>query len=184
LVAVLRRSSAAGLVAALACNFGFWVVLGHHEYLSFLLHPQLWLIPLGLLVLVAEILHREQLQPVQATTLRYFGLMVIFVSSSADMFIAGLGQSIVLPVVLALLSIAAMFAGILLRVQAFLFAGLAFLALTVFSQIWHAAYNLQQTWIWWACGIVLGAAILALFAVFEKRRPEVLRVVEGIKQWR
>jgi hypothetical protein len=106
------------------------------------------------------------------------------VSSSADMFIAGLGQSVLLPIALALLSIAALFAGILFRVQAYLFAGLAFLALTIFAQIWHAAYNLHQTWIWWACGIVLGAAILAVFAVFEKRRAEVIRVVEGIKKWR
>src|SRR6185295_8148318 len=140
---VLRRSTAAGLAAALACNFGFWVVLGHHEYLSFLVHPQLWLIPLGLIVLVAESVHREELTAAQATTMRYCGLLLIFVSSSADMFIAGLGQSILLPVALALLSVAAIFAGIFFRVQAFLFAGFAFLTLTVFAQIWHAAYDLD-----------------------------------------
>jgi hypothetical protein len=27
-----------------------------------------------------------------------------------------------------------------------------------------------QTWVWWACGIALGAAVLTLFALFEKRR--------------
>jgi hypothetical protein len=34
--------------------------------------------------------------------------------------------------------------------------------------IWHAAVNLEQTWVWYASGIVLGVAILGLFAVFEK----------------
>ena len=36
--------------------------------------------------------------------------------------------------------------------------------------IWHAAVNLEQTWVWYVSGIALGVAILALFAVFEKRR--------------
>jgi hypothetical protein len=30
--------------------------------------------------------------------------------------------------------------------------------------------DLEQTWVWYASGIVLGVAILTLFAVFEKRR--------------
>ena len=49
--------------------------------------------------------------------------------------------------------------------------------------IWHAAVDHYQTWVWWVSGIVLGAAILALFAVFEKRRNDVLRMLEQIKQW-
>lgn len=182
-VAVLRRSPLAGLVAALACNFGFWVVLGNQELLTFVLHPQLWLIPLGLIVLAAEAIHRRQLTPAQAAAFRYLGLMLIFVSSAADLFIAGLGNSFVLPIVLALMSVLAIFAGIFFRVQAFLFTGMAFLTLTVLTQIWHAAHNLHHTWIWWACGIVLGAAIFALFAIFEKRRGDVLRVVDEIRRW-
>jgi len=43
--------------------------------------------------------------------------------------------------------------------------------------------DLAQTWLWWASGIALGAAILALFALFEKRREDVLRVVEEVKNW-
>ena len=54
----------------------------------------------------------------------------------------------------------------------------------VLSQIWHAAVDRAQTWVWWASGIVLGAAILTLFALFEKRRNDVLRVIEEIKAWR
>ena len=88
-----------------------------------------------------------------------------------------------LPLVLAVLSVAGVLAGILLRVRAFLLLGVGFLGLVVFSMIWHAAVDLSQTWVWWASGIVLGVAILGLFALFEKRRNDVLRVVERIKEW-
>ncbi len=99
------------------------------------------------------------------------------------MFIAGLGDSVIWPLVLALLAVGGVLAGIVLRVRAFLFQGVAFLFLVVFAQIWHAAVDGHQTWIWWVSGIVLGAAILTLFAVFEKRRQDVLRLVEQIRRW-
>ena len=35
----------------------------------------------------------------------------------------------------------------------------------------------------WASGIVLGLAILGMFALFEKRRNDVLRVFEQIREW-
>ena len=49
--------------------------------------------------------------------------------------------------------------------------------------IWHAAVGQHQIWVWWACGIVLGAAIITLFAIFEKRRNDVLRALEQLKKW-
>jgi hypothetical protein len=79
--------------------------------------------------------------------------------------------------------VAGVLAGILLRVRAFLFLGVAFLVLVIFTQIWHAAVDLAQTWVWWACGAALGAAILTLFGLFEKRRNDMLRVVEEIRGW-
>ena len=101
----------------------------------------------------------------------------------ADLFITGLGGGPELPIVLALLSVAGVLLGILLRVRAFLLLGVAFLFLDVFSQIWHAAVDRSQTWVWWASGIVLGAAILTLFALFEKRRNDVLQMLAEIKRW-
>lgn len=35
----------------------------------------------------------------------------------------------------------------------------------------------------WAFGVVLGLSILALFGLFEKKRPEMLVLVEKMKQW-
>jgi hypothetical protein len=181
-VALIRRSSRYALLAALAANVGLWCLLYHHGW-AFLVHPQLWLVPLALIVLVSEHLNRERLGPAASATLRYTGLGLLYLSSTADMFIAGLGRSAVLPLVLALFSVAGVFAGILLRVRAFLLLGVGFLGLVVFSMIWHAAVDLSQTWVWWASGIVLGVAILGLFALFEKRRNDVLGLVERMKEW-
>jgi hypothetical protein len=35
----------------------------------------------------------------------------------------------------------------------------------------------------WVAGIFTGALIIALFGLFEKRRDDVLRVVEDLKRW-
>jgi len=178
LVAVLRRSSGWALAAALAANYGLWVIFATQEALAFWLHPQLWLIPLGVILLTAENLNRDRLTPGQSQAVRYAGLLLIYLSSTADLFIHGLGQSVLLPIALALLSVLGVLAGILLRVRAFLFMGLTFLFLVVFSQIWHAAVDRAQTWVWWASGVVLGAAILTLFALFEKRRNDIVKLID------
>ncbi len=81
------------------------------------------------------------------------------------------------------LSLVGIFAGIMLRVRAFLFLGTSFLVLAITTVIWHAAVDLDQTWIWYATGIVVGVAIVVLFAVFEKRRQDVLHLVEKLKTW-
>jgi hypothetical protein len=184
-VAVMRRSSRFALLAALAVNFGTWALLYHYREhgVGFLAHPQLWLIPLALIVLTAEHLNRDRLPAAQALALRYFGLVLLYVSSTADLLLAGLGD-IGLSLVLAVLSVLGVLAGIQLRVRAFLFAGLTFLLLVIFVRIWYAAVTQAQTWVWWVSLIVLGIAILALFAVFEKRRNDVLRLVEELKRWR
>src|SRR5262249_25774137 len=182
LIAALRRSFRFSLVAALSANIGLWVLLQHHG-VAFLVHPQAWLIPLAIILLVAEHLNRDRLTKAQGLALRYFALSMLYLSSTADMFIAGLGSNAWLPIVLALLAVAGVLAGIVLRVRAFLFLGVLFLFVDIACMIWHAAVDRQQTWVWWASGIVLGAAILTLFAVFEKRRHDVLRVMEELKKW-
>jgi hypothetical protein len=182
LVALSRRSFRYALLAALAANFGLWALLLHFD-VAFLLHPQMWLIPLALIVLVSEQINRDRLSREQSLTFRYVGLSMLYVSSTADLFIDGVGNSAVWPVVLAVLSVLGVLAGIQLRVRAFLFMGLTFLCLDVFAMIWHAAVDRTQTWVWYVSGIVLGGAILALFALFEKRRNDVLQLLEEIKRW-
>ncbi len=181
-LAAARRSYGYSLAAALATNLGLWALL-HHTGIAFMAHPQLWLIPLALIVLASEQYHRPRLTPEVAAGLRYLGLGMLYVSSTADLFIAGLGHSAVLPIVLAVLSVSGVLAGILLRVRSYLYLGAGFLGLVVVSMIWHAAVDRHQAWLWWASGVVLGVAILALFAVFEKHRPQVLRAIEEFRAW-
>jgi hypothetical protein len=182
LAASMWRSMLFGLLSALALNFGLWSLLQHGGF-NFRDHLQVWLIPLALIVLVAEFLNRERLPEDTATGLRYLGICMIYISSTADLFIAGIGNSVILPVVLATLAVCGVLAGISLRVRAFLFLGVGFLLLDVMTMIWHAAVNRYHTWVWWVSGIVLGVAILALFALFEKRRNDVLRLIDEIRRW-
>ena len=181
-IAVLRRSVAATAMAILAANVGLWVML-HQCEIGFLRHPQLWLIPMALAALVAEYLNRSRLSEAQSSAFRYVALSVIYVSSTAEMYIIGLGQDWRLPVVLMVLAVGGALAGILLRVRSFLYLGISFLFVDVLSMIWYAAVDCDKTWIWYATGIVLGIAIIALFAVFEKRRNDIVAAVKKLKEW-
>jgi hypothetical protein len=40
-----------------------------------------------------------------------------------------------------------------------------------------------MTWILYVSGIALGAGIIAVFAIFEKRRNDILAAVEKLKKW-
>jgi hypothetical protein len=180
-LSVLRGSFLYGILATIAGNASLWYFLHEYEGLDFTQHPQLWLIPPALCVLAAGYINRARLSPEQSAALRYASAIVIYVSSTADIFINGVAEAPWLPAVLAGLSIAGVLAGILLRVQSFLYLGIAFLIVAIFTIIWHAAEG--HTWVWWIAGIVTGILIIALFGLFEKRRDDVLRVVEELKHW-
>lgn len=182
-LSVTRKSFGFGIVAALAANGGLWFFLHDMEGFGLLEHPQIWLIPPALCVLAATYLNRDRLTESQMTTIRYLTSTTIYVSSTADIFLNGLAEQPWLPLVLAAFSVAGIFLGIMLRVRAFLFLGTSFLVLSLFTMIWYAAVDLHQVWIWPATGIVAGIIIIAIFALFEKKRQEVLRVVEQLKQW-
>ncbi len=168
-VALSRKSFGWALLAALSTNAAMWALLAHNG-IPFFLHPQAWVIPLALIVLVSEHINRARLRPDVSNGMRYAGVAMIYVASSADMFIAGVGNSMWLPVLLAVFCVCGVLAGMLLRVRAFIYLGVGFLLLDIFSMIWHAAVNLQQTWVWYVSGIVLGVVVLGLFTYLEKRR--------------
>jgi hypothetical protein len=68
-------------------------------------------------------------------------------------------------------------------VRAFLYLGVTFLVVALMTVIWYAAIERERTWILWVAGIVTGASIMFLLGVFEKRRDDVLRMVEQLKHW-
>lgn len=176
----LRRSITFWGFSALAANAGFWL-LWHRLHLEFLVHPQLWLIPPAMAVLVAEYLNHDRLSRQQSDAVRYLALSVIYVSSTADVFISHVGRDISLPLILVLmgLSVVGILSGMLLQVRSFLYLGFSFLLVDLSIMVYHAAWDLGHTWVFWATGIAVGAAIIALFAVFEKRRNEAAKQVGG-----
>jgi hypothetical protein len=180
LLSVADRSLAFALLAALAANAGVWAVLNENQ-VAFIRYPQLWLVPFALTVLVAAQLNRDRLGRGQLTTLRYAALTIIYLASTAETFLAGLGQDGVRPLILIGLSVLGVFVGMLLRVRAFLFLGSGFVGLGVFALVWHAAAS--KAWVWYVAGIALGVVIFVLFAVFEKRRAEVLHLLEKLREW-
>lgn len=182
-LSVMRRSFGFGLLAALAGNGGLWHFLHGESGYGLSEHPQLWLIPAALSVLLASRINRDSLSAEQRSSIRYGALVVIYVSSTADIFLNGVDDSPWLPIVLAVLSVGGVIAGLMLRVRAFLFLGTAFLVLSMLTMIWSASVNLHWTWLWYVMGIALGLFILYSFAMFERRRQEILRFVEQLKQW-
>jgi hypothetical protein len=182
-LALLRSSAGFGAIAALAFNAGLWTVLGRRDGFGLMEHPQFWVVPPALCVLAGAYLNRDRLTQGQSSTLRHVAAGAVYLSSTTDLVLNGVAEDPWLPLVLGGLSLLGIFAGIALRVRGFLLLGMAFLGLSVFAMIWYAAVDLRQTWLWAASGIVAGVLILAAFALFEKRRREVMEVVERIRHW-
>jgi hypothetical protein len=182
-LSVMRHSFGFGLLAALAGNGGLWHFLHGEAGYSFSEHPQLWLIPVALSVLLAAHHNRDSLSSEQMSSIRYGSLMTIYVSSTADIFLNGVNDAPWLPIVLAVLSVSGVIAGILLRIRSFLFLGTGFLLLSLLTMIWSASVNLHWAWLWWVMGIALGVFILYAFAMFERKREEMLTLVARLKQW-
>jgi hypothetical protein len=182
-LSALRSSTGFGALAALAFNGALWMVLGRTRGLGLAEHPQLWLIPPALCVLAGSYLVRDRLSRRQMAAIRQGSALVVYVSSTADIVLTGVAAAPWLPLVLGGLSILGILGGIWARVRGFLVLGFGFLGLSVFSMVWYAAVDLRMTWIWAASGIVAGVLILALFAVFEKKKQDIRHVVEEIKEW-
>ncbi|MDA7980696.1 MAG: hypothetical protein MPJ50_18215, partial [Pirellulales bacterium] len=182
-LAIMRRSFGFGVLAALAANGALWFHLSGINGLEFWRHPQLWMIPGSLCLLGAAYINRQQLSEGQMTSIRYFSASMIYLASTADVFLNGVAEAPWLPLVLAALSIIGVLGGMLLRVRAFLFLGTSFLLLSLSTIIWYAAVDLHQTWLLWLTVVAIGVAILALFALFEKKREDVLKVLNGLRNW-
>jgi hypothetical protein len=182
-LSVMRRSFGFGILAVFAGNGGLWTLLDGVEGYDFYQHPQLWLIPVALSVLVAGHVNRDRLSKDQLTMIRYATLMTIYVSSTSEIFINGVSESPWLIMILLVLSVTGVLAGLALRIRAFLFLGTAFLLLSLLAIIWTASVNLNWVWLWYVAGIAFGAMIIIVFALFEKKRREMLELVERLKQW-
>lgn len=181
-LSMLRRSAFSLVAAVVAGNAALWSLLADSG-MSFWRHPQFWLIPPAASALIAGQINRRHLKPAQLAALRYACVLVIYLSSTSEIFLRGIGESLWPPMVLAALSVAGVFVGIVLQVRAFLYLGTTFVLLSVLSMVWHAQRAIQHVWPWWAFGIGLGICILVIFGLFEKKRPEITAWVRELQQW-
>lgn len=177
-----RKSYVHIVLAAVLGNAGLWA-MWHELDLELITRPQLWLIPPALSALFATHINRDRLTPQQSSSIRYASVIVIYVSSTIEMFIAGIGENLWLPIILMTLSLFGIFAGIVLRIRAFLYLGASFLLVSVISMVAHAARSLDEVWPWWVFGIATGIGMLTLFGIFEKRRNDMLRLVGELRTW-
>lgn len=177
-----KQSFGFAVAAAVAGNGALWA-LYHDLHLQLLSRPQVYLIPPALSVLIAAHVNRRRLAAGQLAAIRYASTLVIYVSSTGEMFIHGLGENMFLPMALALLSVIGVFAGIVLHVRSFLYVGTSFLVLSIVSMVWHATKALDHSWPWWVFGIGLGVFVLVVFGVFEKRRNDMQRVIDNLRRW-
>ena len=128
-------------------------------------------------------MERKRLPKQRLSAIRYGCVFTIYLSSTAEILINGIGQQLWPPLVLAILSIIGMAAGIMLRVRLFLFVGVSFLFVSVIAMVSHAQQRLDHVWPWWAFGILTGAAILVVFGLFEKRRNDMVRLGKRMREW-
>ena len=182
MLSITRRSWASLLAAAVAANGALWSVLNRSGF-ELLSHPQLWIIPPALSVLVAAHLNRRRLPPAALTSIRYACAMLIYVSSTSEIFLRGVATSLWPAMILATLSVAGAFVGMMLRIRAFLYLGASFALVSLMTMVAHAAQAINHVWPWWAFGVGMGIAILVLFGVFEKKREEMLRLIARLREW-
>jgi hypothetical protein len=178
----MKRSPLYITACVMAANGAIWYLL-HRNQFSFSMHPQLWVIPPAVCVFAAVHFMRHRLNTAQLATARYASLGAIYVASTSEIFLQGIAKAPWLPIVLAVLSVLGILFGIAARIRSMLWLGSMFLCVALFSILWYAAVDLEQTWIWYASGIVLGAIILVVFALFEKRREDLKRIMSNMQQW-
>jgi len=177
------RASPIYITASILCaNIAFWQLLHRNDF-SFVRHPQLWVIPPALCVFAAGQFFRNRLAPQQLASIRYASIGSIYVASTSEIYLQGISRAPWLPIVLAVLSVLGILFGIAARIRSMLWLGAMFLAVAMFSILWYAAVDMNQTWIWYVCGIVLGAIMLFMFAMFEKRREDLKRLISNVQAW-
>jgi hypothetical protein len=183
LLSFAHRSLPAGIAAAVAGNGALWSLLEGTEDLTFSRHPQFWLIPPAVSVLLAAQLNRRRLSETQLAGIRYLATAVIYLSSVVEMLRLRIGESLWPPLILISLALVGVFFGIAMQIRAYLYLGTVFVLVGMVSMVAHAARSINQVWPWWAFCILVGLSILALFGWFESHRAQTLEMVARLRRW-
>jgi hypothetical protein len=73
--------------------------------------------------------------------------------------------------------------GILLRVRWIVFVGIGDLVVAMMWIIGYAAVDLHDRWLVCVTVDVFGVLVVGLFAVFERKRRDVLHTLDVVLQW-
>lgn len=166
-----------------AMGFGtvaLWLHLSEGMGWSFFSHPQAWLVPPAVGVLAMTQWEQRRLEPSVRSALRYAATLTIYVTSTADMIYAGLGNDLSGPIILITLSLAGIAAGMILRVGPLLYLGALFLLVATTGMVVHAGRSLDAVWPWWAFGIGTGLMILGGLIAMERYRPAVKKFIQSV----
>ncbi len=179
----LRNSIRLRALAWMLTLFSFWAFLQDNPRLQFIEHPQFWILPPALAVLIFVESNRSRLAPSVVVAARYMAVVIAYLSSTAEVFFKAFEGQLWQPLLLLVLALAGVAAGIVLRVRTFLYCGLAFTVVALLGMVWHAQQAIGQVWPWWAFGIATGIGLIIMLGYFEKNRPKVVAYLEKFKQW-
>ncbi|MEO1618228.1 MAG: hypothetical protein AAFV88_20405 [Planctomycetota bacterium] len=177
-ISLIWKGNASRVISIVLGNGLIWVLLAQTPGWSFVLHPQAWLIPAALSALLATHLHGDVLGKTWVATARYVCTLLIYLSSTADMLVQGIGNTIAGPIVLILIAMVGIAVGIAIRIPGFVYLGSFFVFTGLTSMVWHAQTRIGAVWPWWVFGISMGVALLAGLTLLEKNRPKLRRMLE------
>lgn len=179
----VRGSVGLRVVSAAAALLSFWALLLSRPDLQFFDRPQVWLLPPAVGCLIFVEWNKRKLDAKTVTLTRYVGILIAYLSSSAEVFLKAIEGNLWQPLALLFLALCGAVAGMLMRIRAFLYCGVTFIMVALFGMVWHAAQAIDQVWPWWVFGIATGVGLIVLLGYFEKNRSKVLKYLEELKTW-
>jgi hypothetical protein len=182
-LSAMWKGAVSRIAAVVLGNAALWVVLVQRPDWSFLAHPQAWLIPPAVCVLVMAHLYRGRLSPTTLSAIRYACTLLIYISSTADLLLQEIGTNVAGPIILILLALAGMLAGVILQVRPFLYLGAMFVFIGVTSMVWHAQRSIHAVWPWWVFGITTGICLLAGLMALEKNKGRLRQYANTLATW-
>lgn len=136
--------------------------------------PQFFMVPVGLSVLALVEMLKSEIPAQFHDPLRYVGALTILVSPMSDI----LTGSWVHLMSLMVLSVAVIVMSIGLRLRVLVFTGTAFLLADLAGIVVRS--TIDHPGLLWVCGLALGAAVIALAAVCERHRENVLAGIRTV----
>jgi hypothetical protein len=152
-----------GYAAAVLYNAALWVLWSR---LGWMLadHPQFFLVPVGLSAILFAEVNRNDLGRASVNSIRSVGLILIYVSLAVPIWQF---ESFGAWLTLLLCSLAGVFVGIGLRLQIFLWLGLATFVLDVVYEMGRV--SLDYAFAKWVIMLTLGIALVLFVALNEKK---------------